>query len=463
LNICLGSLARLTFSKYLFSFVIFSLLYSIIPFYFQFAKTSIINPRMSDFQSAEPILLPRRARVLIDAALEDTRVVLISGPRQSGKTTLARTYANASRLYVTLDDGATLKAALTDPVSFIRGTNKMVIDEVQRAPELILAIKERVDREGTVGQFLLTGSANLSTIPLVADSLAGRMEVIRLFPLAQAEIRNGPGQFLDWLFEPGDINQQATPIFGNELVHTVLLGGYPEVLRRKSVTRRQAWFDSYIKLILDRDVRDIANIDQLDRLPRLLSLLAGHAGQLVNYSTVGAALGLSHVTTQKYVGLLERLFLMQTLPPWSTNAVSRIIKSPKLQFLDSGLLASLRAATSGSILADRQTFGPLLESFVFAELSKLISWSGGKYRLSHFRTREGAEVDFVIEDRRGRIVGIEVKSSASIRPKDLNGLRKLQEAAGEKFVRGIVLHDHDRPTPYGPALSAGPVSLLWTL
>ncbi len=418
---------------------------------------------MTELQSAKTGLLPRRAKAQIDAALEDTRVVLISGPRQSGKTTLARTYTSASRLFVTLDDNATLKAALADPVGFIRGTDRMVIDEVQRAPELMLAIKERVDREGKAGQFLLTGSANLTTIPLVADSLAGRMEVIRLFPLAQTEIRNGPGQLLNWLFEGGNINQQGTPTYGTELVQTVLQGGYPEVLQRKLGVRRQAWFDSYINLILDRDVRDIARIDQLDRLPRLLNLLAEHSGQLVNYSTLGAALGLSHVTTQKYVGLLERLFLMQTLAPWSTNAISRLIKSPKLHFLDGGLLASLRNANIETIRSDRQTFGPLLESFVFAELVKHNSWSGNQYRLSHFRTREGDEVDFVIEDRRGGIVGIEVKSSATLRPKDLSGLRKLEEAAGENFIRGLVLHDHDRSTPFGSKLSAGPVSMLWTV
>ena len=416
-----------------------------------------------DNQSAGPRLIPRRARALVETALEDTRVVLIAGPRQAGKTTLARACAGPDRLYLNLDDAATLKAAKDDPVSFIRGVNKIVIDEVQRAPELILAIKEVVDRDQRPGRFLLTGSANLATLPTVADSLAGRMEVIPLLPLAQAEIRQTPGRFIDWLFHDPAITRVTDAVVGANLIDVVLRGGYPEALARKSTARRNAWFDAYIALVLDRDVRDIANIDQLDRMPRLVKILAEHAGQLVNYSAIGGAIGLSHITTQRYVGILERLFLIRNIAPWSSNRLSRLIKTPKSLFLDSGLLAALRGADAGEIQTDRTRFGPLLETFVVAEVLKLLSWSGQNYHLSHFRTREGEEVDLVLEDRRGRIVGIEVKASAVLRPKDLNGLRKLQEAAGDKFVHGIVLHDHDRMTPFAKKLSAGPISLLWSL
>ncbi|MBV1702866.1 MAG: ATP-binding protein [Hyphomicrobiales bacterium] len=416
-----------------------------------------------DNRSAGTYLIPRRARALVETALEDTRVVLIAGPRQAGKTTLARACAGPDRLYLNLDDTATLKAAKDDPVSFIRGVDKIVIDEIQRAPELILAIKEVVDRDQRPGRFLLTGSANLATLPAVADSLAGRLEVIPLLPLAQTEIRQTPGRFVDWLFSNPTITQVSDAIVGANLIDVVLRGGYPEALARKSAARRNAWFDAYITLVLDRDVRDIANIDQLDRMPRLVKVLAEHAGQLVNYTAIGGALGLSHVTTQRYVGILERLFLIRNIAPWSSNRLSRLIKTPKSLFLDSGLLAALRGADAGEIQADRTRFGPLLESFVVAEVLKLLSWSGQNYHLSHFRTREGEEVDLVLEDRRGRIVGIEVKASAVLRPKDLNGLRKLQEAAGDKFVHGIVLHDHDRMTPFTEKLSSGPISLLWSL
>ena len=215
--------------------------------------------------------------------------------------------------------------------------------------------------------------------------------------------------------------------------------------------------------MLDRDVRDVANVEQLDKLPKLLRVLAEHAGQIVNHSSFGAALSLSHLTAQRYVAILERLFLVQTLQPWSSNAVSRLIKTAKLSFLDSGLLAALRRTDASDIAIDRSKFGPLLENFVVSEIFKLASWNEEQFSFSHFRTREQEEVDLVIEDRRGRIVGVEVKASATVRPSDFNGLKRLQQAAGDKFVRGILLHDHDRVTPFAERLHAMPVSRLWTI
>ncbi len=397
----------------------------------------------------------------IATALQDTRVVLMVGPRQAGKTTLARLYASPDRPYITLDDPATLAAARSDATGFVRGLKQAVIDEVQRAPDLLLAIKESVDKDPTPGRFLLTGSTNLMAMPLVADSLAGRLEVITLLPFAQAELAGTPGNLLDLLFDGADLPGVVSPLVADDLMACVLQGGYPEALRRTSASRRQDWLQDYVALILDRDVRDIANIDQLDRMPRLLDVLAAHAGQLVNHSSYGAALGLTTPTAQKYVGILERLFLLRQVPPWSHNAVSRLTKTPKLHFLDTGLLAALRDTTASQLQKDRTTYGPLLENFVVSEILKLITWSDKRVRVSHFRTKEQDEVDLVLEDRRGRIIGIEVKASATVRPQDLRGLRQLQAAVGDKFVHGLVLHDHDRITPFDEKLHAGPVSMLW--
>lgn len=336
-----------------------------------------------------------------------------------------------------------------------------MIDEVQRAPELMLAIKESVDRDETPGRFLLTGSANLTAIPSIADSLAGRMAVIPLLPLAQAEIQSAPGRLLDRLFAGEAPVVETAATIGTDLIDIVLRGGYPEAIRRPTPARRTAWLEDYVALILDRDVRDIANIDQLDRMPRLLNILAEHAGQLVNHSSFGSALGLSSVTTQKYVAILERLFLIKTLPSWSNNRLSRLIKTPKLHFIDTGLLASMREDEAERLRQDRTRFGALLESFVVSELMKLASWSERRVSFSHYRTKDQDEVDVVIEDRRGRIIGIEVKASATVRAQDFRGLRQLQEAVGDRFVRGLVLHDHDRVTPFGEKLQAAPTSVLW--
>jgi uncharacterized protein len=416
---------------------------------------------MSDSPAISKPITQRRIMPLISAALEDTRVVLINGPRQAGKTTIARQFANSARPYVTLDDNATLRAAREDPSGFIRGLNRAVIDEIQRAPELMLAIKESVDEDQEPGRFLLTGSANLTLLPAVGDSLAGRIEVLTLLPFAQAELRGAPGRFLDQAFSGELPSLSGEPVTGDDLVKLVLLGGYPEIQRRASADRRQTWMEDYISLILDRDVRDIASVDQLDRLPRLVNVLAEHAGQLVNQASFGASLNLSRVTAQKYVAILERLFLIRTLSPWSSNRLSRLIKTPKLHFLDSGLLAALRGDTFGQISADRSRFGPLLETFVVSEIAKLATWSGLKIFQSHYRTKDQDEVDLVLEDRRGRIVGIEVKASATVRSHDFRGLRQLEAAAGDKFMHGFLLHDHDRMTPISEKIHAMPVSTLW--
>jgi uncharacterized protein len=415
----------------------------------------------TDLPPPASAVITRHVQGKIATALQDTRVVLLVGPRQAGKTTLARLYATRDRPYLTLDDPATLAAARSDPTGFVRGLKQAVIDEVQRAPDLLLAIKESVDKDQAPGRFLLTGSTNLMAMPLVADSLAGRLECITLLPFAQAELAGTPGDLLDRLFDGAGLPAVVSPLVGDDLMACVLKGGYPEALRRTSASRRQAWLQDYVALILDRDVRDIANIDQLDRMPRLLDVLAAHAGQLVNHSSYGAALGLTTPTAQKYVGILERLFLLRQVPPWSHNAVSRLTKTPKLHFLDTGLLAALRDVTASQLQKDRTSYGPLLENFVVSEVLKLITWSDKRVRVSHFRTKEQDEVDLVLEDRRGRVIGIEVKASATVRPQDLRGLRQLQAAVGDKFVQGLVLHDHDRITPFDEKLHAAPVSMLW--
>lgn len=403
----------------------------------------------------------RKAQLAVETALADTRVVLVVGPRQSGKTTLVRQFANDARPYFTLDDAATLANARGDPVGFIRNADGAVIDEIQRAPELMLVLKMAVDNDPRPGRYLLTGSANVMALPTVGDSLAGRIEIVELFPFAQSELLAGRGAFIDRLFA-GEHLAADQSLTGAALMQAILKGGYPEAVARTSEPRRKEWFNNYVAFTLDRDVRDVAQIEQLDKLPRLVEMLAEQAGQLSNHTSLATGLQISRATVVRYLEVLERLFLLKTLPPWFSNRMSRLIKTPKHHFLDSGLLAALRGADGRTLQDDPQRYGPLLESFVASELRKLAGWSETRTTLSHFRTKDGDEVDFVLEGPRGQIVGIEVKASATLRRGDFSGLRKLEAAAGDKFLYGLLLHDHDRITPFSERIRGAPVSLLWT-
>ena len=403
----------------------------------------------------------RFAKSRIEEALADTRVVLISGPRQSGKTTLATDIAAEEIPFFTLDDVTVLAAANDDPVGFLRGMDRGVIDEIQRAPDLLLAIKTEVDRDKSPGRFLLTGSANLMTVPRVADSLAGRMEVIKLLPLSRSEIMGSKSKFLDNAFS-GSQPTIETIILGDDLIETVLEGGYPEAITRKRWARKQDWYHSYVDAIVQRDVRDVAQIEQLAIMPKLLNILAEYSGQLVNYSGIGSAVNLNHVTTQKYLRVFESLFIVHTLQPWFTNKLKRLTKSPKLHFLDAGLLAALRDISPETVRKNKMPFGAILETFVFNELQKIATWSEQRCSFSHFRDKDKNEVDIVIENRRGEVVGIEVKSSATVSSDDFSGMRKLAEACGDRFIQGIVLYDHDQVVPFADNMFAAPLSSLWS-
>lgn len=405
-------------------------------------------------------MYPRWIESRVRDALADTRVVLLSGPRQAGKTTLAKMVAENGTRYLTLDDGNTLAAAQNDPAGFIRGLDRATIDEIQRVPELMLAIKQSVDEDARPGRFLLTGSANLLTIPRVADSLAGRMAIIDLLPLSVSEVQKHRSSFLQAIFE-GKVPEPKRPLIGDELMGAVFSGGYPEARTKRNWSRQRTWCLDYVRAVVEQDVRDVAQIEQLQLMPRLLRILAQHSGQLVNYSQLGAALGLTHVTTQKYARIFEQLFLTRTLPPWSNNELSRLIKTPKLHFLDSGLLAALRDSSAAVRAGERGPYGALLESFVFSEVLKAASWSDQQLTFSHYRDKEQNEVDIVIENQDRKIAGLEIKASATVTSSDFAGLRKLSAATGKRFAAGLVLYDGKALIPWGPNLWAAPLSSLW--
>jgi len=394
-------------------------------------------------------------------ALLDTPVVLLAGPRQAGKTTLVRQIASQQSLrYLTMDDELTLLSAREDPVGLIRSLDRAVIDEIQRAPGLLLAIKKSVDEDRRPGRFLLTGSANLMSMPTAADSLAGRMETLSLLPLSQSEIESHSANWIDCAFD-GRILKTAQPALGHELIERVLRGGYPESIARPSDRRRVAWARQYLDAIIQRDVRDVAGIDKLDQLPRFLRALAPMAGQMCNYTQLGGQVGLDGKTASRYLGVFEQMYLLKRVDVWARNRLGRVVKTPKLQFVDSGLLAVLLDLTSEVMQQDRTRFGNVLETFVFGELLKLCTTAQGDHRLMYYRDADKVEVDVVIENAAGQLVGVEVKASATIKESDLRGLKKLAGLAGSQFKMGVLLYDGTEELPLGDRVWAAPLSSLW--
>jgi uncharacterized protein len=403
----------------------------------------------------------RIAEPQIRNALRDTRVVAISGPRQSGKTTLARRFAKQGREYITLDNQSTLAAAKSDPVAFIRGLDRAVIDEVQRAPDLLLAIKQSVDEDRRAGRFLLTGSANLLTVKTIHESLAGRVEIVPLYPLGRSEqLGIKHPQFIAKAFR-GAIPDMAEALTMQKLSDWVTAGGYPEAIKRRGERRRQDWYRAYIKSIVERDLPEISNLAKPDQVPRVLQIAAQFAGQLTNLSEIGRSVGLDHKTVDHYVRVLEQLYLVQRVQPWFRNELSRLVKTPKLHFIDSGLLTAMRGYSLSRLRVDRTLFGALLESFIFSELLKLSAWTEERIMLFHYRDRDQLEVDFILENSAGEIVGIEVKSAASVTRRDFLGLERVASAAGSAFKQGIVLYDGAQTLSFADNLRAVPLSALW--
>lgn len=405
---------------------------------------------------------PRYVAPRLSEALADTPVVLIHGPRQSGKTTLARELGEpVGYAYFSFDDDVTAEAARTDPLGFVSDLpDHTILDEVQRTPELFTALKSAVDRHRTPGRFLLTGSANVLLVPQLSDSLAGRMEIVRLHPLAQAELVRKRPRFLDALFH-GTFETGTLPRLGRELAEKIAAGGYPAALARTSARRRSAWYRDYIETLVQRDVRDLARIRALDAVPRLLALAAGQTARLFNVSDLAAPFQLSRPTIGEYVTLLERVFLLERLPPWHTNRLSRLVKTPKLHIGDTGLACALLGLDAAALWAERSTLGQLLETFVFQELRRQESWDENPSRFFHFRDRDGVEVDIVVERGAQELAGIEVKASATVTAADFRGLGKLRQAAGARFKGGVVLYDGEACVPFGDDLHAVPIRRLW--
>ncbi len=412
-------------------------------------------------------MFTRHIATSIAESLRDTPVVFLRGARQVGKTTLARSLAEGQRAswpaaFRTFDDVATLAAARRDPQGFVESLPRpVIIDEVQRAPEVFVSIKLVVDRKREPGSFLLTGSANALVLPRLSDSLAGRMALHTLHPLSQGEIDGARESFLDNILGTSHPAAFDSTYGHDDLLQRIVRGGFPDAIARTDPARAREWFASYMTTVVERDVRDLGGIGDALGIPHLMELIASRMGGLANIAEMSRTLGVASTTLRRHLSLLQIIFLLDSLPAWSANVGKRLVRAGKFYLTDTGLAASLLHVDAQRIAENRPLLGPLLECFVLQELRRQASWGRARPRFSHFRTARGEEVDIVLEEG-AALVGVEVKATSSPGDADFRGLRALSDAAGARFRRGVLLYTGSQTVPFGKNLWAIPVGALWS-
>lgn len=414
------------------------------------------------------MMIERKLKNNVLAALQGFPVVYVNGPRQAGKSTLVQKLAAKEwpADYVTFDEATMLGAAEANPESFLRAyENRLILDEVQMVPDLFRVLKllsdeaRLEDKSSANGRYLLTGSANIMALPQLSDALVGRMRVLTLYPLSALEISGGKGDFLSRLmsngFKPATIKRKG------HITDIIKQATFPEITDEDNERRRQ-WFESYITTILQRDVRQIADIAKLGVLPNLLKVLAGRAGGLVNEADISRAIGQNAVTAKNYRVLLQMMFLTFDVKPWFRNIGKRLVKSPKSYIIDTSLLCHLQQVDMENVaINDPYLFGHIFENFVATELIKQLSSSVDPAELYHFRTSDGKEVDFVLERPDGKLASIEVKGRDAVSEADFKGLKELGKQTKDDFICGIVLYRGNKVIPFGDRMWAVPVDAMW--
>jgi predicted AAA+ superfamily ATPase len=411
-------------------------------------------------------LIPRHAQTAVTAALSDTRVVVINGARQTGKSTLARLVTAdfpGSELRF-LDEAPVRAAALADPALFVRHSGLLVIDEVQRAPDLFLAIKHEVDTDPRPGRFLLTGSARLTGLRDIPDLLPGRSETIELYPLSQGEIDRRPDGFVAAVLRHGvALRVPTSDLRRDDYLERALRGGYPEAVRRTDTGRRARFFESYISDLVNRDVRQLTDIERPADMRRLVNLVAASTGSLAVPASMASRLQVPASTVKRYLDLLDLLFVTRRIPAWSSNLATRAVATPKLLLTDSGLAAHLTGMSLRRARQPTALVGPLIETFVLGELARQLSLADQPVRLYHYRDRDHYEVDAVLEAPSGEVIACEVKAAETVRSDDFRGIQRLARRLGDQLTAGIVLYAGGQALPFGERLRAWPISALWTL
>jgi predicted AAA+ superfamily ATPase len=413
------------------------------------------------------LVLDRNINLVLQRSIETAPVVLLQGARQTGKSTLMKALAKQhSRMrYLTLDDVEYYAAAMNNPQEFVLALQTpVIIDEAQRAPELFKAIKLSVDDNRKAGQFLLTGSAQVLILPKLSESLAGRLRLVTLYPLSQGEINGVKDRFIDFAFSKKNPQiDTATGCAKQTLIKIVTAGGFPEPVQYTRASDRKSWFQSYVATAIHKDINELAHIDKLSMIPKLLEHLSARLTGLLNVADLSSSTGIPQTSLSRYLTLLESIFLLHLLPAWSTNPNKRLVRAPKVYLNDSGIAAYVRRVHKSSLGSHPEEMGHLVENFVYMELIKQMTWSAEDVQISHFRTSKGVEVDFILENMDRKIVGIEVKSSTTIRASDAAGLNYLATNFAKQFHKGFILYCGNKIVPLAKDIWCLPVSALWQM
>jgi predicted AAA+ superfamily ATPase len=405
---------------------------------------------------------PRWQKASIKQLMLERRVLLLSGPRQCGKTTLARELESDGTEYRTLDDGTLREAAENDPRGFIKRSGKtLIVDEVQRVPPLLSAIKKAVDDDTSPGQYLLTGSTNIQSLPTVRESLAGRIAKIRLRPLAQGEIERTASKFIDLAFKQSFVRSH-TYYDRDAVLDIAFRGGFPEPMLLQPRGRKR-WHTDYVSAILERDLKEITRIHRKNAMRELVHTLAAWSGKFMDLSAIGSGLSIQRATIESYINALETLYLVERVYPWTKTDYSRVGKQSRLFMVDSGLMASLLNWKIDQVRLDSDRCGKLIETFAFNEIMAQVDAGVGRYELFHYRDREKREIDFLIEREDNTLLGIEIKAGSAIEKNDFNHMLWFKEnlAKNRTFI-GIILYTGEFPASFGNDLWAVPFGLLWS-
>jgi len=405
---------------------------------------------------------PRWQKKTIKQLMSERRVLLLSGPRQSGKTTLARELESDQTEYRTLDDSTLREAAENDPQGFIkRSTNTMIIDEVQLTPSLLPAIKKAVDEDTRPGQYLLTGSANIQSLPTVRESLAGRIAKIRLRPLAQGEVKKIAPRFIESAFKQS-FSRSYTHYDRDALLEMAFRGGFPEPMILQDRGRRR-WHTDYISAILERDLKEITKIHRKNAMRELVNILAAWSAKFMDLSAIGSGLSIQRSTIESYINALETLYLVERIYPWTKTDYARVGKQSRLFMVDSGLMTTLLRWKMDQVRFDSDRSGKLMETFAFNEIMAQVEAGDGLYELFHYRDREKREIDFLIEREDNALLGIEIKAGSAIGKNDFKHMKWFQNnlAKNQTFI-GLILYTGEFPASFGDNLWAVPFGLLWS-